>query len=668
MAQDDCLCLLSRIVTAVSRWERFDAPPEDLPAALAGLLDADRVELGLIREDGPGTEKYVPLAAWCRGKFTSPRPSTAALVAPLDELRSGAGRIYRLEMPLGVNGPGCRRKPGGAVRALPIFVGHMVSGLILFDNDHDEETDDPPAEALTIIQGALNLKFGQFQLDKRLSDICDFMPDPTLIMEAEGAISLWNKAIAGMTGWEAERIIGRGNHINAVPFYGKRRVTLPDILLHPDPEGEKLYLELRHEDDGIYSVAFCPSLPGGGVYVSTKTSKIFDLNNRLYGAIHTVRDVTRQREMERDLQRNAKIQDAANKVSGLGMVTFSGADVVYCNQYMGQILGCGVGTVRMEHIRQLLRYVPQEEKSEARAFFDLLPGRLDQSHTLLLHLKRKNVAQFYQCYVQPDESGGENLTHLIIEDITEKRSMEEKIRLSELRLYHEDRLAALGTMAAGIAHELNQPLNGIKTECSTFLWEFEKGETITTQDFKQSIDTIYQQVERMSEVIRNVRTFAREEKALIICNADLNEAVRHVLSMVGAQLRAHGVRLRESLEDRSLNVKAGMSQLEQVIMNLVVNARQALEETSGVERTITLKTKLVDREVFLYIEDNGPGIPRKLRGKVFDPFFTTKDPGKGTGLGLAISQSIARDLGGELELIGSSHQGTAFSLRLPLNG
>ena len=518
------------------------------------------------------------------------------------------------------------------------------------------------------MQNFLGLKFELFDLEKRIMNICDFTPDPTLIMDVEGKMRLWNRAIAEMTRWSAERVIGRGNHINALPFYGHRRITMPDMALKSDPEGEKKYIEFRKEEDGIYSLTFCPTLPGGSAYLSCKTSKLFDINNRLYGAIHTVRDVTRQREMERDLQRNEKIQKAVNKFSGLGIITFSRSEVVYYNHYIKEMLGVISHDICKEDIYNLLDCVPVEEHEMARRFFRLLNGKLDKSVTIELPLVRNGCKQLYQCYLQPDESDRESLTHLIVEDITEKRDLEEKIRIGELKMYHEDRLSALGTMAAGIAHELNQPLNAIKTECSTFLWALEERLAVDADEFKKSVDTIYQQVERMSKVIRNVRLFARDDKNVVIRNVDLNEAVANVLSMAAVQIEHQGINIRKVLEENPIYIQGNMSQVEQVIMNLIVNARQALEDRDRGDKTIIITTKIVGRNAFLMVEDNGLGIPRTIQDKIFDPFFTTKDAGKGTGLGLTISRSIVSDLDGSLELIKSNLNGTAFSMVIPLHG
>ncbi|MCE5264027.1 MAG: GHKL domain-containing protein [Deltaproteobacteria bacterium] len=244
-----------------------------------------------------------------------------------------------------------------------------------------------------------------------------------------------------------------------------------------------------------------------------------------------------------------------------------------------------------------------------------------------------------------------------------KRSREARIR--EVNLYHEDRLAALGTLAAGIAHELNQPLNTIRVVTDGFLFGRTEGWPLDPEELFEGLEMISKQVARMDKVIRNVRNFAREERDAGGERATANEAIENVFSMIGRQIESHGIRVERDLDPALPLLKVSLSELEQVVMNLIVNARQALDAISGGSKTLRVRTGSRERAVFIEVSDNGGGIPGELLEKIFDPFFTTKAAGKGTGLGLSICQSIVGKYGGRVEACNNEGGGASFTVIVP---
>jgi C4-dicarboxylate-specific signal transduction histidine kinase len=241
-------------------------------------------------------------------------------------------------------------------------------------------------------------------------------------------------------------------------------------------------------------------------------------------------------------------------------------------------------------------------------------------------------------------------------------------RIRELNLYHDDRLAALGTLAAGIAHELNQPLNTIRVVTDGFLFGRTEGWPLDPEELFEGLEMISKQVARMDRVIRNVRNFAREERDAGGESVMANEAVENVFSMIGRQIEAHGIHVEKDLEPELPPLRASPNELEQVVMNLIVNARQALDGGSGDAKTLRVRTGSRDGAVSIEVSDNGGGIPDRLLGKIFDPFFTTKAAGKGTGLGLSICQSIVSKLGGRIEVYNNDIGGATFIVLVPAGG
>ena len=223
-------------------------------------------------------------------------------------------------------------------------------------------------------------------------------------------------------------------------------------------------------------------------------------------------------------------------------------------------------------------------------------------------------------------------------------------------------------MAAGIAHELNQPLNTIRVVTDGFLFGRDKGWSLDYDELQEGLEMISRQVLRMSGVIQNVRNFAREDRHQVFREVNVNDAVNNVFSMIGRQLEAHNIEVQKKLDKNVSCIQTELNRLEQVIMNLVVNARQALDACSKTSKKLWVKTGMQKNIVQIEVGDNAFGIPENLTGKIFDPFFTTKDVGQGTGLGLTISQSIVAEFKGELSVFNNESGGATFIVSAPTAG
>jgi C4-dicarboxylate-specific signal transduction histidine kinase len=234
-----------------------------------------------------------------------------------------------------------------------------------------------------------------------------------------------------------------------------------------------------------------------------------------------------------------------------------------------------------------------------------------------------------------------------------------------------DRLRSLGEMAAGIAHELNQPLVGVRGLAEHTLLGMDRGWDTSPEKLRERLEKIVAQADRMVHIIEHVRRFAREAGKTEVEKVEINEVIEASLEMLGAQFRAHGLGLKAELAAGLPAVTANAYSLEEVVLNLLSNARDAVQaqkerEGDGFAPGVVVRS-LLDEEgwVCLEVEDNGTGIPAEIVQRIFDPFFTTKDPDRGTGLGLSISRSIIEEFGGRLELRSEPDQGTKMSISLP---
>jgi C4-dicarboxylate-specific signal transduction histidine kinase len=234
----------------------------------------------------------------------------------------------------------------------------------------------------------------------------------------------------------------------------------------------------------------------------------------------------------------------------------------------------------------------------------------------------------------------------------------EDLKRTQEQLVHAGRLAGLGELGAGIAHELNQPLAAIKTLSELMLVEPEA-------DHAADHRLILSQTERMSKIVDNVRSFARQTP-LELVSIDPADPLRAALELVEEQLRVHGVTLILDVPDEIPTVLADTASLQQVFLNLIVNARDALDSVQEGEKVLRISVKEENGLVVYSFVDSGPGLTPELAGRIFDPFFTTKPTGKGTGLGLSLSHGIVEKHGGSIRCKPKSALGGAeFVVRIP---
>ncbi len=247
-------------------------------------------------------------------------------------------------------------------------------------------------------------------------------------------------------------------------------------------------------------------------------------------------------------------------------------------------------------------------------------------------------------------------------DITDAKRAEEEARGAQQRMTHVTRLATMGEMAAGIAHELNQPLAAIANYASAAT-RLNAAQPGGDPDVSDALVQIAAQALRAGEIIRRLRSLVqnrdtrREE-------TDINDLIREVVGFSASDARLHDVQIDCALAPDLAPLSIDRIQIQQVVLNLVRNAIEALADRPTDARRITVRTEAYAADgVAIRVEDNGPGVPRELVGRIFDPFCTTKE--SGTGLGLAISRTIAEAHQGKLSYQDGTEGGACFVLRLP---
>ena len=279
------------------------------------------------------------------------------------------------------------------------------------------------------------------------------------------------------------------------------------------------------------------------------------------------------------------------------------------------------------------------------------------------HFRQGGEPFYVEVKACPTSYQGRPAIILAASDITE-------IIEKDAQLFQTSKMTTLGEMSAGIAHELNQPLNAIKIGSDFLKKQIENCRPIPSNELHQVVSAVSIQVNRASEIIQSLREFGRKpdfrkEKV------DVNATIKDVMKIIGQQLSLQNIKVVYDLDDSAPPILANKNRLEQVVFNLVTNARDAIlnqtrtPENSG-DNVIAISTWSEQRtHLNITISDTGTGIPEKNVQKIFEPFYTTKEVGEGMGLGLSITYGIIRDFGGTIKVESQPNGGSRFHLRFP---
>jgi two-component system NtrC family sensor kinase len=261
----------------------------------------------------------------------------------------------------------------------------------------------------------------------------------------------------------------------------------------------------------------------------------------------------------------------------------------------------------------------------------------------------------YRLRAYPLVDDARHMTVCSYRDVTEERSMSRQ-------LAHAEKLASIGRLAGGVAHEINNPLGGILAFTQILMKE-----RLSSEEQTECLREIERSSLRCKAIVESLLRFARQSPSAGLAAVELNEVVREAVRVAGYKLPAPRARIETELAPDLPAVLAETNQLEQVVANLLRNAADSLENTSPEEgRRIDVRTAVADGAVLLEVSDNGRGIEEGHLGKLFDPFFTTKEEGKGPGLGLAVTYAIVQELGGRISVRNLAAGGARFTVTLAL--
>jgi PAS domain S-box-containing protein len=469
------------------------------------------------------------------------------------------------------------------------------------------------------------------------------------VFDARGMVTYASNYFSELFGFPVSNYVG--THFTSLMTNSER--ALGTMLLNQMTRGERLPIStwlLRRAD-------------GTSIWVESRVSIVRDESGAVTAYVAVTRDMSERRLAQQTLLRSRANYDSLVRRAVYGVYrAANNQQILDANPALLELLGYDSRDEFMA--LDLATDVYADATDHEWLVRSALSGELDDWVEVTWRRHDGELIDVrLSLRVVEDEAGGPPVFEGIAEDVTERHRRDERLRRSE-------RMASLGHMLAGVAHELNNPLAAISGFSQLLL------RATWPDEDRKALETIGREARRAERVVRDLLTFARQGNVSRSELVDLHGVIRHIVDTQRYALDTRGVRVSIALAAEPVFVQGDTARLEQVVLNLVVNARQALEAMRG-QRAMTedalelrISTEIVgsDESVIVRVSDNGAGISPSLLSRIWDPFFTTKEEGVGTGLGLSVVHSIVTEHGGMVDVQSELGRGTEFSVQLPLVG
>jgi len=357
-----------------------------------------------------------------------------------------------------------------------------------------------------------------------------------------------------------------------------------------------------------------------------------------------------QRQLRMSEERYRALFEQAT--DGIGLIRLSDQRVLDANKRVCQILDLPQQNCIDRDIRELFRRTSSPDLA-------LAPNGHSSIERELTVQTARGQSRPISLAFTPLSAGGEEMMIMSVRDLTVRKKLEAEREEMQRQLYQSSKLASIGELSAGVAHEINNPLNGVINFAQLL-----KDEERPRSEFEQQmIDGIIDESDRIAQIVRGLLTFARADTHELR-PVHLGEAIKTSIALFGRQFEKDDITVEIDLEPDLPFVHADSSRLRQVVVNMISNAHHALKGSSAQRKLFKIGARRVGEIVRVEFYDNGAGIRREDLNKVFDPFFTTRRETGGTGLGLSISFGIIRDFGGTIRVESEEGKFTRFIIEL----
>ncbi|MBF0099899.1 MAG: PAS domain S-box protein [Desulfobacterales bacterium] len=518
-----------------------------------------------------------------------------------------------------------------------------------------EHSDSITENLLHKVKDILSESEKQFRL------IIEIIPIPVIISRiSDHRIVYANQASLQLLNLSTETVIDK----ELIQFYDEYD---QQVIMHKFTKNKKIKnYELRGAKNN------------GDIFWSSLSTESITFKNEpciinvLYDLTERKRSEEYRQKLEEKLRKfqATRFFNALNSINSFIVIEDQNYNIQFENKFVREMFGDDLSKKCYE------KYIGRQEPCEICPIKEILHG--DKTNFIYYPETADKIFKSFSNKIENIDGTASIIE--ILTDITDQKHSEEKIsnlnkeliksnqelKETTAQLIQTAKISALGEMSAGIAHEMNQPLNAVKIIAQSLLRDVSKNR-LDVDELGHELKEIIDQINRMAGIIEHVTLFTRFSDTELMDPIDINTTIQGPFKVLGQQLKIHNIELNQELSPDLPKIMGNLIRLEQVFINLITNARHALDNSDKKQKKIEIKTYQQGSTIIAAVTDNANGIPEAIKEKIFQPFFTTKGPGKGTGLGLSISNKIIQEHKGTIELESEVGVGTTFKVILPIN-
>jgi PAS domain S-box-containing protein len=488
-------------------------------------------------------------------------------------------------------------------------------------------------------------------LSRFLNNILDSATEYAIMgLDFYGKIIEFNRGAERIFSWKKDEVLNKEN-------------IAVTILAEDRDRGIQQEISKRTRIEGVCDLEMDRVRKNGERFPAHSTvTAIMDSTGGVSGFVEIVRDTTSRKALERELQETKEFLENIMESSVDGIVTTDlKGKVTYVNRAMDEMLQYRRQEIFGKHISCI--YVKGIQ--EARHIMDLLQ-RNEKAENYVMEVKSKAgdvIAISTSIFLLRDGDNRVIGTAGIFKNVTEQKRLEAELRTAQANLVEASKMRALGELVSGVAHELNNPLMASQTILYVVFNNLHEN-----CPNRERLELIRRCNDRIQKIVEHLKEFARQDKPAFQ-ELDINQPIENALLITGQQLLDHNISLVKRLAEDLPEILGDSNQLEQVFLNLIANAKDAMDPVEG-QKELTITSDFDNEKeppsVVVSIKDTGVGIPQENLDKVFEPFFSTKPVGRGTGLGLSLCFGIIEAHGGRLEISSQPGKGSEVKVNLPV--